>query len=310
MPILHDKEKLNQLLMEHGIPINDAVKRGKFYKEFFDWDLYCKMYKDGSSIRDICRITNLSYDVVRANLKENLGDLRPFTVKGNSKYTFNTELFFPVVKNVGAYFLGWMYSDGSITHNRISIVLKKTDYKHLEYLAGLVSDKKVVTKETTKFDYFSVDLCDSLISKYNLLPNKSHLNFKIPFELFTSETLPYLLLGLIEGDGSISNKYPNCSLLITSNTWIDLEKLLKHNGVTLTKTKIHNINGYGLVNIVFSGESYFSLLKYIYSNTTEVIPLQRKFNRFLNQLDRSSKGVTSPYKKLAVNIRDSLNYTL
>ena len=32
MPKFHDEEKLKQLLIDNNSPINDAVKRGKFYK--------------------------------------------------------------------------------------------------------------------------------------------------------------------------------------------------------------------------------------------------------------------------------------
>ena len=32
-----DKKRLEKLLRRNNIPISDAVKRGKFYEEFYDW---------------------------------------------------------------------------------------------------------------------------------------------------------------------------------------------------------------------------------------------------------------------------------
>ena len=36
MPVLQDNEKLKKLLIEHNVPLSDAVKRGKFYEEYFE----------------------------------------------------------------------------------------------------------------------------------------------------------------------------------------------------------------------------------------------------------------------------------
>lgn len=310
LPVLHDKEKLKKLLVDNNIPLNDAVKRGKFYEEYFDWDYYCKLYQQGKSIRYISRLTNLSYDVVRVNLKKKLKDLRPFTVKGNSKNIFDYDILFPEVNEYGAYLLGWLYSDGSITHNKISIVLQELDYQHLCYIAGLCSDREVIKKKVgVEFNFFSVDLCKLLMEEYNLLPNKSHHDFEIPLDKFNERTIPYLLLGLLEGDGSLSDKHPDFNLLLTNSTWNSLSRVLKDK-VGLSHISIRSLNDYGLLCISFRGVSYFSVLEYTYTNTELVTPLERKLNRFKNQIERSANGKTSPYKKLAVNIRDNLNHAL
>ena len=312
MPVLQDNEKLKKLLIEHNVPLSDAVKRGKFYEEYFDWDYYSELYKQGKSIRDISRLTNLSYDVVRSNLIKKLGSLRDFTNKGNSKYSFNKSLLFPKVNEYGAYLLGWLYSDGSLTHSRISIVIQGSDYSHLCYLSSIFTEKPVSHKKcgAVEFNFFDVDLCDKLKEEYNVLPNKSHINFEIPLDRFEPKTIPYLLLGLLEGDGNINKKNPSCSLLMSSNTWKHIKSFLDCK-IDLSQCHESTLNEYGLMLLDFRGVSYFELLHYIYSNTLYLIkPLERKFNLFLSQIERSINGRTSPYKKLAVNIRDSLNLTL
>lgn len=311
MPVLHDKERLNKLLLENGVSISDAVARSRFYAEHFDWDSLSEEYTQGSSIRDLCKETGLSYDTVRINLIRKLGSLRKFSVKGSSKFTFYTSHFVPYVDEIGSYFLGWMYSDGCVTDNKITITLKGNDFDHLSYLSSLVSDKPVrfnTKKNVATFDYYGVDLCRMFQLDLGVHKRKSFSDYLIPIQMFSDSCVPYLLLGLLEGDGSIAKSSLSCQLLLTSNTWNSLSVYL-NKIVDLTKVTTVQLNDYGLLCVNFRGVSYFSLLSYIYLNTRKVKPLPRKFQRFLNQLDRSSNGRTSPYKKLAVNIRDSLSNT-
>lgn len=306
MPVFHSKQKLELLLMQNNISLTDAVKRGKFYQEHFDWKQLSKIYTQGGSIKSICKETGLSYDAVRVNLKRQLETLRPFSVKDRSTYYFSEELLFPLT-NRGAYLLGWLYSDGCVTKNKITVTLQGTDFSHLAYIFSLFTNKPVIinNKGNAQFDYFSVSLSDSLTKEYNLIHRKSFENFTIPLSKFSNDNIPYLILGLLEGDGSISKSCLNCQLLVTASTWECLRCYL-WDFIDLSKVTTHELNAHGLLSVDFRGVSYFSLLQYIYLNTKEVQPLQRKFNSFITQLNRSAKGRTSPYKKLAVSVRDSL----
>lgn len=302
MPVIHNKEALKKLLIENKIPLNDAVKRGEFYKQYFDWQKLCNEYKEGKSIRQISKETNLSYDVIRSNLKSILGELRDFSRNGESKYSLNN-IFFPLT-NEGSYLLGWLYSDGTITKNKISIVLQEKDKKHLEYLASLLSDKPVLDRKVgCEMSFYSVELCNRLMKEYHLLPDKSHNDFEIPFHLFSEEQLPYLLLGLFEGDGSISAKNPSCMFLLSKSTVTALQQLIPVFNIC-TEIKL---NKYNLLRLDYTGLAYFHIMYYLYSRTPDVKPLERKFERFKNQVLRSKESVRSPFKKKAVKLWDSLN---
>lgn len=308
MPKAHDEKVLKDLLVKHGIPLNDAVKRGKFYREYFDWKHLTNLYKEGYSIRDLCKITGLSYDVVRVNLLRFLPSLRAFTVKGRTNYTFYTDLFFPKLSNKGAYLLGWLYADGSATKNKFAITLNVKDVEHLNYLASLFGNKKVKLKNNRcTWEVYSVELMEELNKCFNLHSAKSLENFRIPWDKISEENLPYVLLGLFEGDGSIAKECLSCSILLSSNSWYTL---LKHkdfkNLISMQDIRTYKLNDYGLLNICFKGYSYFNFLQYLYLSTLEVKPLQRKLDRYVNQLKRSSNGKTSPYKILAVKLWDSL----
>lgn len=308
MPVYHNKDKLNKLLIENNIPITDAVARGRFYEEHFDWDYLSKCYSEGESIKGICNKTSLSYDAVRVNLLKKLGNLRSFSRRGESSYYFKTGFLFPILSPKGAYFLGWMYSDGCNTGNLITFTQSSKDFLQLKYLTSLFTDKPVKynSKGQAYFSYHSVDICNLLSHRFNVCKRKSFKNIRIPLNLFTDSNLPYLLLGLLEGDGSICRKSLSCQLLMSSKTWNGMYYRLIKQGVDLSHLIINKLNGYGLLSVLFLGKSYFSLLHYVYSRTLRVKPMERKYYSFVLQIYRSMNGRTSPYKDLAYNVWDSL----
>lgn len=306
MPKFHNDEKLKQLLLDNNVPLSDAVKRGEFYRNYFNWDNILKEYNSGLSIKDLCTKYNLSYDTVRENLRRCGAEFRKFTFSGTSAYNIYDSLFFPHITPVGAYVLGWIYSDGCIpsTYQFIDITLSEKDKDHLKYLSGLFTDKLI---KKTYYGYtqrvYGKDFIIKLSKTYNILPRKSHLNFEIPFELFSSECIPYLVLGIFEGDGSISGEHLGASMLLTKNTWDKLQWLLPLEDLV----NYVDMNDYGLIQLYFNGKNLYSVFGYIYGNTPLINPLKRKYERFITQLKRSMNGVTSPYRNLAVNTWDSLN---
>lgn len=306
MPKFYNEEKLKELLLENRVPITDAVKRGEFYRQYFDWNTIFAEYESGLSLKDLCKKYNLSYDVVRKNLYRMGATFRKFTFQGTSAYKIYEDLFFPKITPIGAYILGWIYSDGCIpdSFQFVDITLSNTDKEHLEYLASLFTDKPV--KKTHYGQTIRVhgkEFFEKLSKDYNIQPRKSHKNFEIPIELFDDECIPYLVLGLFEGDGSISGEHLGASMLLTERTWDRLQWKLPLEDLV----KYRTMNNYGLIQLYFNGKNYFSVLGYMYGGSTKVKPLERKFKRFLIQLERSKNGVTSPFRNLAVNTWDSLS---
>ena len=69
MPKMHSDTKLKELLESNGVPLNNAVKRGEFYRSYFDWNFLAEKYKEGNSIKDISKITRIIL-VKEASLEE------------------------------------------------------------------------------------------------------------------------------------------------------------------------------------------------------------------------------------------------
>lgn len=309
MPKFHNKKELEKLLLENGIPLTDAVKRGKFYEEHFNWKFYAFLYRRlKKSIKDICQITGLSYDAVRINLIKVLGKLRrPSPI---SKYKIYEERFFPEIDEFGSYFMGWLYSDGCLTQNGvITFTQSAEDTNTLKNVVGILSDKpvKINARGYINFSLNNIEFCRRLMQKYNVLPAKSFKDYEIPFEKFL-KVLPYLLLGLFEGDGSISKSSPSMTFLLSNNSWKHLKSILEGLNIDLSRTYTRKLNKQGLLSIEFRGISYFQIGKFIYLNTEKVRVMPRKFNRFLNQLEKSINGKTTPkiLKAEASSVWDSL----
>ena len=305
MPVFNDMVKLKTLLVEHGINPNDAVKRGEFYRNYFDWDDLKRKYEEGSSIKDLCRETNLSYDTIRENLRRNGVDFRKFSYKGVNEYSFKSEYLYNL-NEFGAYLVGWLYSDGHVNDNKLTITIQKGDKEHLQYLASIFTEKPIrEVSNGVSFDYYNNDLCKFIKREFKIKNRKSEDNYKIDFNKFGEHT-PYLLLGLLEGDGCIAKTTSEVQFLIPLKSIKGLTDYLNSNGVNTSKVRLNELNEYGLISMKFKGESYFSILEFIYKNTSKVKPLQRKKGNFRNQVIRSMNGRTSPYKQLAKDVWDSL----
>jgi hypothetical protein len=306
MPKYNDMEKLKELLIENNVNPRDNHAKKRFYDKYYDWDSLCKEYDDGCTIKDICKKTNLSFDVVRARLKK-------YTHVRNSlddgRYESDYDFDYDCLENLnkkGAYLLGWIYSDGNIrSSGRLKFHQQDSDRTHLEYIANLYSNKPVY-ENVNAWHFFSKRLYNILSDKYNISETKSMENYNIDFGKYSKEVIPYLLLGLFEGDGHISAVRPSSEMLMPEKSVISFLSTLENAGVNTEYHIARKLNKHGLVNVKFSGRSYFRYFEYLYNNTTEIKPLMRKYKRYLIQLDRSIEGRTSPYKWLARDIRDSL----
>lgn len=306
MPKYNDMEKLRKFLIDNGIDPDDNYAKKRFYDEYYDWESLCEEYDNGAIIKDICEKTNLSYDVVRArllkytNVRNSYDDGRYI-----SKYEFDIDCLENLNKK-GAYLLGWIYSDGNIRENgRLRFHLQDSDRGHLKYIANLYSDKPLY-EEDAEWVFFSKRLYYLLREKYRVSETKSFENYNIEFDKYSEEHLPYLLLGLFEGDGSISKYKPSSEHLLPEKSVISFLTVLENVGVDTQYHRRRRLNKHGLTAINFSGYSYFEFFEYLYNNTNDIKPLLRKYKCYINQLERSINGRTSPYKWIARDIRDSL----
>jgi hypothetical protein len=138
----------------------------------------------------------------------------PIKKRGLSKNRTAKEDFFEKIDSEEkAYFLGLMFSDGSVVNDiegkrspQISLELKVSDEKIIEEFRNILNLHSKVTyrkekgKECARLSFRSKKMAEDL-KKYGIIPNKTYITKHLP-EIDNQYLKPFLR-GLIDGDGSI-----------------------------------------------------------------------------------------------------------
>lgn len=181
------------------------------FKEEIEKDI-CKLYQEeGQTLTFISRIYHCRIEAIK-NVLEKYEI--PIKRRGLSKNRNMQEDFFDIIDSEEkAYFLGLMFSDGSVTLDKsgkrspqIRLQLKISDIHILQDFRTLLNIHSNLTydkrkgKESACLSFRSKHMADTL-SKYDIVPNKTYLTKHLPEvpELF----LKHFLRGLLDGDGSI-----------------------------------------------------------------------------------------------------------
>ncbi|MBO5142225.1 MAG: hypothetical protein J6J11_01045 [Treponema sp.] len=113
-----------------------------------------------------------------------------------------------VTNQFNAYFLGLMLTDGYIIdENKFGIEL--TDEDCIQFLSE-VTQKKYHTYEATGLGVkkrhriiFSDRQSVKKLAEYGVVPNKTKILGKVPLSLEEEKFIPYIIRGIIDGDGSV-----------------------------------------------------------------------------------------------------------
>ena len=142
----------------------------------------------------------------------------------NRKYYFNENYFQDINSEEKAYWLGFLYADGSISKiNVISIALKAEDKNHLlKFLKNVngVADQLHYNKETNSY---KISLCSIIMTEqlkqYGFTTNKSYDNTDYIFSLIPNQYKKDFIRGFWDGDGYVSknNVNQNITGVISNN---------------------------------------------------------------------------------------------
>lgn len=242
------------------------------------------------TLREICKKFKIERTAFTKYLKEN-------NISTRKKISSDDTLFEKINTKEKAYWLGFLYADGSITYNVektkyvIELGLALKDYNHLEKFKKFLKCKNnIKLREKTnscRLIICSKKMCEDLI-KLGCIPNKS-LSLKFPNEKQVPQELIYdFIRGYFDGDGSISSNKrsttPKISLLGTIEFIKEIQNLFPQ-GIITPKDKRHLHNTYTLR---FNVQEGIEFLYTIYKNSE--IYLKRKREKYLNLFNcRSGK---------------------
>lgn len=248
------------------------------------------LYSQNLSVTKIAHKLKTTRKVISKILKNNGLEI---TNKQNET-KFNETVFDDINSEEKAYWLGFLYADGSLskTTNTIELGLKTSDKTHLQkYLSFLKhTSKNKIKFHTNKLgNSYRVSVTNkhtwNVLNTYGCTPKKS-LTLKFPNEnIFKSpDLIRHFIRGYFDGDGCLSyNKttktiLPKCSIISTFEFLSNVQQILKNSNINgkLIKDKRYKHNTRILD---FSSKESEKLINYLYDNST--IYLTRKYNRYL-----------------------------
>lgn len=169
-------------------------------------------YSSGISRTNLCAKYKISWNKLTLLLKNDGINLR--TVKDNSKKYICNEDFFETIDNEEkAYWLGFIYADGWVTKNKLSIRLSETDASHLDkfknslnsnhpiHLYNCTNGFSVVGNKSANISITSEKMVKDLLNIGVF--NKKSLILKFP-NFLQKELVRHFIRGYFDGDGSIS----------------------------------------------------------------------------------------------------------
>lgn len=228
----------------------------------------------------------------------------PFFKKGddniaNRKYNLNENYFEQINNEENAYWLGFIYADGFVSHKQLIIELSSKDNEHLRKFINCLNAnypiKKIRknNKEYSRIEIGSIKLVNDL-NKLGCMTKKS-LILKFP----TLEQVPknlqiHFMRGYFDGDGTLSvsegyrtrndcnnKKYHYkawCFKVL--GTYEFLEEYSKNLNVVQNKILHNNNPNKNSFNLKFGGKNKINyILEKLYNNST--IYLDRKYEKYL-----------------------------
>lgn len=170
-------------------------------------DKACAMYEEGKTQKEVGILLGINPVAVHRMLKRSKIQAR--SLSDYRQYTVN-EHAFDILTEESAYWLGFLITDGCVTHStdqvvrKLKIKIRIGDIQHLEKLKTFLHSTHPIYiykpgrfgGELCSLEISSKELCDKL-AEYNVIPRKS-LTTKAPDCLVTN---PNFWRGVVDGNG-------------------------------------------------------------------------------------------------------------
>lgn len=244
-----------------------------------------KLYNEGKTQQEIANIVGHTNSSI-CKLLHSLD----IEVRDNTIYTVNENYFSEGINSAEkAYILGWFYSDGNVTKNKVRIQIQDIDKYMLEWIAEKMEYTGplhfIKRRKLHHHDQYCLAICRKKLVqdliKLGCLPKKS-LVLKFPsHNIVPEQYFSFFLLGVWDGDGSISidkRRYIKVSVTSSKSFIVGLQSHLTNLGFPHTtykkRTKKHTLQ------LSISGqEKSVEFLRWLYSDAP--FYLKRKHNKFI-----------------------------
>lgn len=181
-----------------------------------------QLYENGTGIESIAKEVGYSREKIEEVIKEN-GFVRLINPFRQVNKRIKENYFSTIDCAEKAYWLGFLFTDGSVdkrnNKKRIRLQLQAVDKEILEkYKETLGLDCKLIEDKRSNSTCYSVEFVSNQIfddlSKYGIIPRKTYETEHLPIDKIPAEFLTSFILGLFDGDGSLSIS-EDCSTDVT-----------------------------------------------------------------------------------------------
>ena len=138
---------VSNILKANKIPTRDA---GSYSRNFSDEEesKIAQLYLYGISARNIAKLYGLNHHISIVDAIKRQGVEQRSAPERNRIHKLNNTVFNSVDNQNAAYWLGFLYADGSTNEKSLNVALKGEDFTHLEKLKSfLETDASVVMRE-------------------------------------------------------------------------------------------------------------------------------------------------------------------
>jgi len=251
----------------------EKVFKSKHFISQEEKDSMVAMYKGGASLTELRTKMSRSHTTVVKILLD-AGIVRNTGNHTNIK-ACNHSYFSSIETEEQAYWLGFLFADGNVIGNSISIGLKHSDYLHLVKFRKALGIRKMVTVDDVRcrIGVRSTQLAEDL-AKLGCVPKKS-LILKFP-ENLPSHLVRHFSRGYFDGDGSLGNYHSAAFMLIGTNDF--LLKFIEYNNFPEKKKDLPGDKRYQnpfTKYLQYSGKNAANVIKYLYKDST--VFLDRKY---------------------------------
>ena len=247
-----------------------------------------ELYKEGKSGTEIAKSLNTSRQVIYRKL-DKLGIKIP---NYHNSLKFDNTVFDIINTEEKAYWLGFLYADGSVRKNTntVELSLKGSDVEHLQKFNSFMKNLAPVKLGISKCNKKEYTRCRCVITdkhfhtrliELGCIPNKS-LILKFPSrDIFTNKDLiKHFIRGYVDGDGCLTYTSTGRLVIEIIGTKEFLEEIIIEYPNIFNKTfhkdkRRPNSNTYAISCSANKADKFASIL---YDNSK--IYLQRKYDRF------------------------------
>lgn len=232
-----------------------------------------RLYEEGKNCFEIAEILGGTHSNIWRRLKKSgYTDIASRCIKRmpsrRNCHKIDLDFFENIDNQDKAYFLGVMFSDGSVTKNNFYLKMKDSDVVY-KFKEALQCDYPITYKTDPYISYrlyvSSQKMCNDLI-KLGCVPNKTRV---LRFPNLRDDLIPHFIRGFFDGDGCLGlyKETYHTQLNFTSaalDFLYDLKEVIDK--VSWHPGHIHKESKYEVWHLVYCGHQVQPLMKWLYKD--------------------------------------------